>query len=916
MFWLSRSALVVNAALGLAAANVPAPAAENTAPIVSSFERFHGQGEQPELGGQLLLGELNCTSCHQAEKDALAHFFPRSAPALDNVGSRVRPEYIQAFLAAPAQVKPGTTMPDPFVGWEAGEKKAAVEALTHYLALSGVINEQRIQPTAVTQGDALYHRLGCAACHDAQKPDSQKLATSTPLGNLGAKYTVPSLAAFLQEPTRARPASRMPTMNLEGEEARQLASYLLRDLKDIQVPANLKFTLYDGAYNKLPDFAQLKPAASGETFGFDLSAMPNKDNFAVRFQGNVNLPRDGEYKFQLASDDGSRLFIDGQQVVDNDGIHGKTVKEGTAKLKAGRHEVIVDYFEQAGGEELEVIVEEKTLGKQPLENLLVVEKKPEPQDKPKFTVDPTLASKGKELFATVGCASCHQMNAGNQRIESKLEAPALASLKTENGCLSADPIKGTPFYSLNGAQRKALAAGIESLKKSPSKPSAEGAIALTMKTLNCVACHQRGELGGIEEARNIHFQTTQKEMGDEGRIPPPLTGVGAKLKPEALKQQLEASPKERPYMLTRMPRFAGFPFAELIAALDQTDKTPLLAKVVHDVPERQFKQAGYTMVGSKGFSCIKCHTWGNVQATGIQSINMQRMTARLKQEWFEAYVLNPPAFRPGTRMPAAWPEGQVLLPKILDGKAETQIRAVWDYLSDGTNARVPLGLGRDPIELVADTEAIMYRNFIEGGGARAIGVGYPEKVNIAFDANNLRLAMIWQGAFMDASKHWVDRGTGFQPPLGDNVLHLHDGVPLATLADDKAPWPTQTAKELGYQFKGYVFDKQRRPTFTYKYGDVTITDAIVPGGDKEKPTLKRTLTFKTDGSAERLFYRAAVDDSIEAVGDGMFGMKNNWQLKIAGGGQPVLRQVGNKAELRVPITFTNGEAKIVQEYVW
>src|SRR5690606_9537014 len=97
--------------------------------------------------------------------------------------------------------------------------------------------------------------------------------------------------------------------------------------------------------------------------------------------------------------------------------------------------------------------------------------------------------------------------------------------------------------------------------------------------------------------------------------------------------------------------------------------------------------------------------------------------------------------------------------------------------------------------------------FIEGAGPRAIGVGYPEKVNLAFDANQLRLALIWQGAFIDASRHWIDRGVGFQPPLGDNVLKLPDGVPLAALTDEAAPWPAQPAKELGYRFLGRL----RRP---------------------------------------------------------------------------------------------------------
>ena len=82
-----------------------------------------------------------------------------------------------------------------------------------------------------------------------------------------------------------------------------------------------------------------------------------------------------------------------------------------------------------------------------------------------------------------------------------------------------------------------------------------------------------------------------------------------------------------------------------------------------------------------------------------------------------------------------------MLPNILDGKASTQIEAIWLYLSD-PKARPPIGLYSKSIPLEPTDGAIIYRNFIQGAGTRAIGVGYPEKVNLAFDANELRLALL------------------------------------------------------------------------------------------------------------------------------------------------------------------------------
>ena len=52
---------------------------------------------------------------------------------------------------------------------------------------------------------------------------------------------------------------------------------------------------------------------------------------------------------------------------------------------------------------------------------------------------------------------------------------------------------------------------------------------------NCYACHERNKIGGPEDALNKFFQTLQPEMGDEGRVPPPLDGAGAKLKADYVK---------------------------------------------------------------------------------------------------------------------------------------------------------------------------------------------------------------------------------------------------------------------------------------------------------------------------------------------------------------------------------------------
>ena len=53
---------------------------------------------------------------------------------------------------------------------------------------------------------------------------------------------------------------------------------------------------------------------------------------------------------------------------------------------------------------------------------------------------------------------------------------------------------------------------------------------------------------------NHVFSGSIPEMGDEGRIPPALTGAGDKLNEEWIKTVLAEGAKDRPYMATRMPR--------------------------------------------------------------------------------------------------------------------------------------------------------------------------------------------------------------------------------------------------------------------------------------------------------------------------------------------------------------------------
>ena len=107
---------------------------------------------------------------------------------------------------------------------------------------------------------------------------------------------------------------------------------------------------------KLETLAKLKPRASGIVPEITMNVPQRKrpDAFALRFTGVVRIDQPGDYTFFTKSDDGSRLYIDGKQVVDNDGLHGMTENRGAIQLTAGWHPIVVTYFDNGGGDGLEV----------------------------------------------------------------------------------------------------------------------------------------------------------------------------------------------------------------------------------------------------------------------------------------------------------------------------------------------------------------------------------------------------------------------------------------------------------------------------------------------------------------------------------------------------------------------------------
>jgi alpha-L-rhamnosidase len=116
-----------------------------------------------------------------------------------------------------------------------------------------------------------------------------------------------------------------------------------------------QWALYEGTFEKLPDFSMLKPLKSGRSIQIDLAGLDLPfENFAMVFSATLVIRDADEYTLSITSNDGSQLFIDDQLVIDNDGLHGAMDKSAKVKLAPGKHSIKATYFQAGGSKVLKV----------------------------------------------------------------------------------------------------------------------------------------------------------------------------------------------------------------------------------------------------------------------------------------------------------------------------------------------------------------------------------------------------------------------------------------------------------------------------------------------------------------------------------------------------------------------------------
>jgi len=622
-------------------------------------------------------------------------------------------------------------------------------------------------------GALLYSELGCANCHDRSEVVVARNGPS--LESLSSRVNHEWVIGFLKDPESGRKGSTMPGMmhGMSDEEVKAVAAYLSTYGKRLRFtpPRHANAEMGSALYHEKGCVACHAPGAdyrgpSGG--GLDLAsalAVPLPD-----FKKKTSLM--GLEHFLSNT---SRYRTDGRMP------HFDLGREGAINVAAH----LLDLQGTDPRREKDLVPWPKASGDQ--------------------------ITLGRKLVEAASCVACHDLP-GIKRPE--MISLVGRALEKKDDCLSGSPAKGLPRYRLNDGQRRSLQAFLSGQKVQHDKTGV-----LTLQSMNCYACHERDGRGGPTPETRLFFHGDES-LGDSGKLPPPLTGIGHKLRRDWLEGVLagKADKRVRPYLQTEMPAYsehAGV-LASWLAKIDAKSDAKRLVKVSDSL------EAGRKLLGTEGGNnCITCHNWGERRSLGIPALDLSSLDKRLRPEWFRSYLLAPAEYRPGTLMPPLWPDGRSQIPEVLGGDTEKQIASIWSFIQHGKG--VPLGFSdrtSGEFELKPTTRPIIQRTFFEGVGTKAILVGFPEGIHLAFDGEKGWPALVWRGAFFDAYNTWFTRAAPFEKPLGTEVY------PIPGVGEKR-------------RFRGYEVDTNGIPTFLYLESERMVRERF----EVKNGTLLRTISW-------------------------------------------------------------------------
>ena len=294
---------------------------------------------------------------------------------------------------------------------------------------------------------------------------------------------------------------------------------------------------------------------------------------------------------------------------------------------------------------------------------------------------PGNAERGKQLFTSSGCLDCHQRGG-----EASTRKPALPLAEISSSLCKqlvfddGEPHAGIDAFLGHVEARESLARSV------PAEFSHR-----QYESLKCNACHSRsGSIplretyaSEVEHLKPPAAPIDEEKPAIEGSAPP-LNHLGVKLLPEWREKLFagEIDPKVRHWLPARMPAYPSRA-QTLSAGFSHAAGLPAASPSWPELDPDKVR-VGEAMVGvQEGLACGTCHGMGDQPPIAVfegEGPNFRDSGARLRLEYFQLWMNDPPRAWPGTIMPKYAVDGKTPLTQHYDGDAEQQFQAIHEYL--------------------------------------------------------------------------------------------------------------------------------------------------------------------------------------------------------------------------------------------
>jgi len=235
-----------------------------------------------------------------------------------------------------------------------------------------------VTPPALESASALGDSNVVTVTFDEKLEPGAGTHGSENLSNYTLDHGIAILGAVLQ------PGAKAVKLTTSSMVTGVVYTLTVTNVADIAVPANpmawaprysfqygdlvsgMAYECYHGSWTgggTLPDFDSLTPVTNGTVATFSIAPRLRDTDFAFRYRGRIKIDTAGTYTFYTSSDDGSRLYLAGSLLVDNDGPHGTQERSGVTNLAVGVYDIGVGFCQGGGGFGLTVSWEGPGIGK-------------------------------------------------------------------------------------------------------------------------------------------------------------------------------------------------------------------------------------------------------------------------------------------------------------------------------------------------------------------------------------------------------------------------------------------------------------------------------------------------------------------------------------------------------------------------